>query len=285
MNIVIVGSEGYIASHLCKVLALEGHTVIDIDRNLAGDMALDLERAEEFSYGILGQEDFVLFTAAVSEPDKCADEFELCWKINVEGTQYFIREAIQRGCRVLFFSSDAVYGDSTGYIYTEESKTSAVTAYGRMKKAVEDAFCDDVNFKSIRLSYVMSAKDRFISYCLDCMRSGKTADVFHPFYRNVVSVKDVVHVVSWFVKNFDEYGHKALNVAGTELVSRVRMADELNRIFDNRLNYRIVKPDGGFFRNRPMITQMKSLYMEEHGILKYESFTEKILREMEGIKL
>ena len=186
---------------------------------------------------------------------------------------------------MLFFSSDAVFGDIPGVIYTEESETQAYTPYGRMKKAVEDEFKDNPFFKAIRLSYVASSKDRFVTYCLNCMRNGETADIFHPFYRNVIVVSDVVDIVHYFAKNWDEFEPTFLNVAGKELVSRVRIADELNRHLGGKLKYTVSMPGAEFFTNRPCITQMQSLYMQKYGIIPDKTFTEKIAKELKEIEL
>ena len=284
MNVAIVGSSGYIAGFLLKRFQQEEsiQKVLKIDQNENADAYLNLLEAEKFNYDQLNDIDLIVFTAAISGPDKCATDFDFCWKINVEGTKYFIKEAIARNCKVLFFSSDAVFGDIPGKIYTEESETRAETPYGRMKKAVEDEFKYSSLFKAIRLSYVASAKDRFISYCLSCMEKDETADIFHPFYRNVIVVSDVVDVVVWFSKHWEEYAPFVLNVAGKELVSRVRMADELNRIFDNKLKYTISTPNDGFYNNRPKITQMKSIFMNRFQILEDNTFTEKIKKEFGG---
>lgn len=284
MNVAIVGSSGYIAGFLLKRFEQEKsiEKILKIDQNENADAYLNLLEAEKFNYNQLNDIDFIVFTAAISGPDKCATDFDFCWKINVEGTEYFIKEAIARKCKVLFFSSDAVFGDIPGKIYTEESETRAETPYGRMKKAIEDEFKDSSLFKAIRLSYVASAKDRFISYCLSCMEKEETADIFHPFYRNVIVVSDVVDVVVWFSKYWDEYPTFVLNVAGKELVSRVRMADELNRLFDNKLKYTISTPNEDFYNNRPKVTQMKSLYLTKYQILEDNTFTEKIKKEFGG---
>ena len=153
-----------------------------------------------------------------------------------------------------------------------------------MKKAVEDKFKENDKFKAIRLSYVASVRDRFISYCLECVKKHEEADIFHPFYRNVIVVSDVVNVVMWFINNWSKYEPNVLNVAGEELVSRVRMADEINRYLGNKLEYKISIPDRSFYDNRPQITQMKSLYMQEYEILEDNTFTEKIQKELKNIK-
>ena len=286
MKTALVGSSGYIAEFILQRFSGESEieSILKLDCNLESDAFLDLQAAEQFDYSLLDDIDFIVFTAAISGPDKCAEDFDNCWAINVTGTNYFIREAIKRGCRVLFFSSDAVFGDISGAIYTEESETRAHTPYGRMKKAVEDEFKDNPLFKAIRLSYVASAKDRFVSYCLNCMRKGEVADVFHPFYRNVIVISDVVDIVAFFVKHWDEYEPTFLNVAGKELVSRVRIADEVNRHLGGKLKYTVSMPGEEFFTNRPRITQMQSLYMQRYGIIPDNTFTEKIAKELEDIK-
>ncbi len=277
MKTAIVGSSGYIAGYLLKRF----ENVLKVDQTPEANAHLNLAEAEKFDYSALDGVDYVIFTAAISGPDMCANEFEKCWNINVNGTEYFIKNAIAHGCRVLFFSSDAVFGDIPGEIYTELSETKAQTPYGRMKKAVEDCFKDDPNFKAIRLSYVVSKNDRFVSYCLKCMDTDETADIFHPFYRNCITVSDVVNTVDWLINHWGAYEPQVLNVAGNELVSRVRIADELNRLYGNRLKYVITSPSEDFYKNRPKITQMKSLYLNKYGIIKGESFTEKIKKELE----
>ena len=277
MKTAIVGSSGYIAGYLLKRL----ENVLKIDQTPEAEAHLNLAEAEKFDYSVLNGIDYVIFTAAVSGPDMCANEFEKCWNINVTGTEHFIKNSIAHGCKVLFFSSDAVFGDIPGEIYTELSETKAQTPYGRMKKAAEDCFKDEPNFKAIRLSYVVSKNDRFVSYCLKCIKTGEKADIFHPFYRNCITVSDVVNTVDWLINHWEDYEPQVLNVAGNELVSRVRIADELNRLYDNKLKYVITSPGEDFYKNRPKITQMKSLYLNKYGILKDESFTEKLKKELE----
>ncbi|MFA9464611.1 MAG: NAD-dependent epimerase/dehydratase family protein [Velocimicrobium sp.] len=286
MNIALVGSSGYIAEFILDRFSHEPNInkVLKIDQNETTDTFLNLLNAEKFDYTVLNDIDYIVFTAAISSPDKCASDYDFCWTINVIGTSYFIREAIKRNCNVLFFSSDAVFGDIPREIYSEESETKAETPYGRMKKAVEDEFNTDSHFKAIRLSYVASARDRFISYCLNCMDSGEEAEIFHPFYRNCIVVSDVVNVVIWFFNHWDEYKPYVLNVAGKELVSRVRIADELNRYFGNKLIYSIYTPSDDFYKNRPRITHIKSLYMQEYKILEDNTFTEKIGKELGILK-
>ncbi len=287
MKVAIIGSSGYIAKHLMKafITQLKDCEIVKIDMTVDADMKLQLTAPSEFDYDQLNDIDYVIFTAAISGPDMCTNEFEKCWNINVIGTSYFIREAIKRNVKVLFFSSDAAFGDIPGHIFDEDSETQAYTAYGKMKKAIEDEFKNSPLFKCIRLSYVVSENDKFISYCLSCIRKNETADIFHPFYRNCITVSDVIKAIMWLMNNWCTFDSFVLDVTGTELVSRVRMADEINRYFGNKLKYVVSKPDESFFKNRPQVTQMKSKYLYSLNIIENKTFTEKFQNELKKIEL
>lgn len=287
MKIAVVGSSGYIANFLLRRLSCNEQieTIVRIDKTDDADWKLDLGNTQDFDYDRLSGLSALILTAAISSPDKCATDFDICWNVNVTGTMHLIEEATKRGCRVLFFSSDAVFGNGQTDIFSEESPTHAQTPYGLMKKAVEDHFRGNPLFKAIRLSYVVSAKDRFISYCLRCMQDNIVAEIFHPFYRNCITVTNVVDVVEWMITHWEAFAPQFLNVAGPELVSRLRMADELNRLSGGSLRYSIITPNADFFANRPPLTQMKSLYLEKIGLLTQKTFTELFQSEMKGMKL
>lgn len=286
MNIAIVGSSGYIATYIINHLQNENNidNILKIDQSNNADEKLNLENPEGFNYASLNQIDTIIFTAAISSPDECASQYEKCWKINVEGTVIFIGNVLTMGKKVLFFSSDAVFGDDNR-IFTESSETNAVTPYGKMKKYVEDKFKLNKNFKAIRLSYVTSKNDRFISYCCKCIKDKQIAEIFHPFYRNCITVTDVINVVKWLINNWDKYTSFVLNVTGRELVSRIRIADEINRICNNKLKYTVINPGNEFYKNRPSITQMTSNYLWSMNIIEDKTFTEKIKKELEEINL
>ena len=286
MKIAVVGSSGYIAR--CLIDRLKGEngidSILEIDRSNA-ELSLELRKAETFDYNALNDIDYAFFTAAISGPDQCAKEFQKCWDINVKGTIFFIRQALSRNCKVLFFSSDAVFGEDSGKAFHEESPTCAVTAYGQMKKAVEDTFKFENGFKAVRLSYVASSHDKFIKYCLECVRNGSRAEVFHPFYRNCITLSEVGNIVMWLLSHWESYSHPFLNAAGSELISRVHLVDELIRQTGKSLKYSVTMPDETFFENRPKITQMESRYLYAYGILEVKSFAERFQTELEGVVL
>lgn len=284
MKIGIIGSGGYIAEHLKSRILEDGiHKVKMLGRRESSDIYIDLLDLSEFDFSQLDGLDYLIFTAAISGPDICASKYEYARKINVTSTIAIVEEAVNRGCRVLFFSSDAVYGADSGCVFDEDSPLNGSTPYGKMKKEVENYFTNEDLFKAIRLSYVVSESDKFVAYCLKCRKEKVDAEIFHPFYRSCVTLSDVLDTVIWLIDNWGEFNPKAINVTGSELVSRVRIVDEINRMTDNRINYVINTPIETFYNNRPAITQMTSKYLWKYGIVDRESFTNKLRKQMEEI--
>ena len=274
MKILLTGSSGYISGFIIERFK-DRYDIIKADMNEQADVYLDLEKAEDFNYEILNDVEFVIFPAAISSPDLCQKDFDRCWKINVTGTETFISEALSRGCKVLFFSSDAVFGDHPDEVFDEDSFTDASTAYGKMKKAVEDRFKPCKDFKAIRLSYVVSPKDKFTKYVLHCMETGETCEVYDPFYRNCITIKDVLDSIDYLLSNWNDYEPVFLNIAGRDLIGREDIVKQLNRIYGDKIVYKVIYPGDEFYSCRPKKTQMRSLYLHEYKILPDEPFSKK----------
>ena len=282
MKILLTGSSGYISGFIIDRFK-DRFEIIKADMNDSADVYLNLEETDKFDFEILNDVEYVIFPAAISSPDLCQNDFDCCWRINVIGTETFISEALYRGCKVLFFSSDAVFGDYPEEEFDENSNTEASTAYGKMKKAIEDRFKDQNSFKAIRLSYVVSPKDKFTKYALDCMKSGETCEVYDPFYRNCITINDVLDSIDYLLSNWNDYKPVFLNIAGKDLIGREDIVKELNRIYSNKIKYKVVYPGDEFYKSRPKKTQMKSLYLSKYNILPEESFSQKMDCEFKNI--
>ncbi|MEW6621776.1 MAG: SDR family oxidoreductase [Bacillota bacterium] len=261
MNIAILGSSGFIGSHLVHSISKQSYKAVEINRNSLSEYFLDLEKPQNFNYDILDSCDFLIITAAISNPDYCAESYEKAYRINVLSTKHVINEAINRNCKVIFLSSDAVYGTDKGTCFNEQNNTNPNTPYGLMKKEIEDSYYGSTLFKSARLSYVISGEDKFIKYLFECKKQGNVAEVFHPFYRNCVTLSEVTDSLIWLLNNWGEFASPFLNICGCELVSRVAIVDEINRLSETKIKYKIVYPSEKFFINRPQITEMSSLYL------------------------
>jgi dTDP-4-dehydrorhamnose reductase len=282
MKIAIMGSNGFIGNALYEYLKEKEYEVIGLSKSAGKntDFIVNLEKYEEIDTDIFSNCQYLIFAAAISSIDLCEEQKELCYRINVEGTKNIISKALSKGLKVIFFSSDAVYGVDRNKLFDEKSDTNPISNYGKMKREIEIAFKNEKNFISLRLAYVFSYFDKFTRYFISCIDNKKESEIFHPFYRNVVCIDDVLAVVEKLICKWMIFDINIINVCGIELVSRIAIADTINRILNCEYNYKIVKKDNSFFNVRPKVTQIKSLYLKD--ILKNydESFYEKAYKEI-----
>lgn len=256
-KIIIVGATGYIGNALLNEAKLHSITYGTATTEADGMLPLRLDKFSNFDYGIIRSSDTVLLTAAISAPDICAHEHDRAWAVNVTGTSGFIDKIISRGARVIFFSSDTVYGEGSD-VFDETANTKPTGEYAEMKVVVEKRFFGNPLFKTIRLSYVFSREDKFTKYLFGCAARDEEVELFHPFYRAIVHRGDVIVGALALVKRWEEFPQPVINFGGPEVLSRIDFAECLKRNALPGLRFRMTEPGDEFFKNRPRVIAMSS---------------------------
>jgi dTDP-4-dehydrorhamnose reductase len=256
-KIIVIGASGYIGSRLYASAPTNALVLGSTSSDTDGFFRLRLDMLEGFDYKIIGPDSVVLLTAAISAPDVCAHEPALAWAVNVTGTSKFISNVISQGGRIVFFSSDTVYGEKA-IDFDEGSVCNPAGEYAKMKHAVEKRFLGNPQFKTIRLSYVFSSADKLSKYLSDCSGRDEEAEIFHPFKRAVIYREDVVEGALALARRWGEFPHSVINFGGPEVLSRIDFADCLRCFALPSLRFRITEPDSDFFKNRPRVIAMKS---------------------------
>ena len=206
----IIGAKGNIGSRLVektegkydirKVVSPARTHLFTVD---SGYHVLNLaEDNFTYDYDTLKMGDTVAFTAAISAPSVCAEQFDVAMKVNVESTGEFIQQALDRGCKVIFLSSDAVYGRSEDEL-DESQPLNPLGVYAKMKVIVEKRFIGNSKFKVLRLSYNFFKGDRFTTYLRTCASENTVAGLFDPFGRSIVHRDDTVDAIISLYKNWD----------------------------------------------------------------------------------
>ena len=220
-------------------------------------LCLRLDSPDEFDFECIGSGDVVFLTAAISSPDVCVREHARAWGINVIGTSEYINRFIGRGARVVFFSSDTVYGERDDK-FCEGAVCNPSGEYAVMKNEVEKRFLGNPLFKVVRLSYVFSKTDKFTRYLSGCALRGEVAELFHPFRRAIVHRDDVVEGALALAQRWESFSQEIFNFGGPEVLSRIDFARCLKRIALPNLEFRIIEPEKVFFENRPRVIAMAS---------------------------
>lgn len=264
MKFIIVGSEGFIATRLIGYLKTKGYPLLLTSENSQEQkVLLNLKSPEIFDYQIIHPGDFIIQLAAISSPDYCNSHYDAAYQINVTGTKYFIKNALLRGARVLFLSSDVVYGASAtaNDTYNEKSFCNPLGNYAQMKFNVETEFVDHTLFKVFRLSYVFAKNDKYTNYLLECVKRKKSAEVYSSLYRNVIYIQDIIQAIECLNINWDKFDNKVFNLCGRDLLSRENIAEYFKKFIHHNLDYKVLNPPEIFFVNRPPIISTTSLYL------------------------
>jgi len=259
-KILVIGKNGFIAKNLQE---RDTHYFFTTTNKEDGNsLYLNLQNSEDFDYSVIDSETSIVFLAAVSSPDECNNNYEYAYKINVVGIKHFIQQALNKGAKVLFFSSDVVYGNTTKSV-DENSSTNPFGNYAKMKDEIEKVFEGERNFKVFRLSYVLSKEDKYLSYLHSCIKNKNVAEVFHPFSRKVVYIEDLLDAIENVFNRWEEFTNQNFNICGEADISRKDIADFYNEIIGNKLQYETITPNNEFWKARPKDINIESLYLEK----------------------
>ncbi|MFA5793898.1 MAG: NAD(P)-dependent oxidoreductase [Candidatus Brocadiia bacterium] len=265
MSILVVGGkEGFIGNAFIERFTRTEdikYTALNVPLN-PDCRRLDLNKPADFDYSFISPDDFVAHLAAISLPDVCEQQYEMAYRINVTGTAYFIRKCLERRARVLFFSSDTVYGESQNQV-DENSLANPHGRYAQMKNEIERQFLPEKQFKVFRMSYIFSKADKMTTYLQKCSQTKQTAEIYHPVSRNVIYLNDLLDAIIALKNNWDKLKNPVFNICGDNLVSKLDITEIYKRVVDNSLQMKIAEPGKEFYRARPKIINLKSLYLEK----------------------
>ena len=256
MRMLVVGASGYLGKPLYAAALRLGAT-LGTSRTNTAFLPLSFEAPDTFDYGAVTQADMVLVTAGIAAPDICSRDPARAWKVNVTGTATVISRLLVQGARVIFFSSDTVYGEREEEC-NESTSCNPLGDYALMKYEVENRFAGSSAFKTIRLSLVFSYEDKFTSYLRWCTERQEVAELYHPFYRSLIHRDDVVEGTIALARRWNEFPQKAINFGGPDVITRVQLASTLRATALSGLRYRSVDPGADFFKSRPRTIRMKS---------------------------
>jgi nucleoside-diphosphate-sugar epimerase len=201
----IVGSQGIIGKHLSYELSTRGNLIVHQSKSWDFDFPPDLTG------------DVIFFLRAVSSPFYVAANPGEAFETNVIKTRLAIEDMLEKGARVIFASSDVVYGDTGINIVSENTQTRPFGEYAFQKSLIEEYFRGKVNFVSVRLSTVVGEGSKLRERLLN----QGIFEVFHPLIRNPIHIKDVLVVLerlihSDFGRNFP---NGVLNLGGIEAMT------------------------------------------------------------------
>ncbi len=229
MNVIVTGSRGQLGQDVCAKLTAKGHTVIGLD--LPDVDITDAQQARTFFDA--NTADAVIHCAAFTSVDRAESAPEICSRVNVIGTRNIAQQAQKHGAKLVYISSDYIYGGCGSEPLTETAEAHPVNVYGLTKYEGEaEAHCCDRLF-IVRTSWVFGLHgDNFVKTILHL---SETQDVLRVVCDQIGSptfTEDLAELLCAMIET-DRYG--VYNASNEGFCSWHAFAEEILRLYGRKV--------------------------------------------------
>lgn len=177
--------------------------------------------------------DYIINTAAFTNVDKCEDEKEKAWKINVEGVENISFYARALDVHLIHFSSDYIFDGEDGP-YSENDRPNPINYYGRTKLAAENTVKTSPGkwtILRINVPYGSSPsnKNDFVKWTFNTLSKKEPVRIVTDQINNPTFIEDILDAASKVV------GYKRTGVfqlGGRTFLSRYDFAMRIADFFD-----------------------------------------------------
>ncbi|BBM00333.1 SDR family oxidoreductase [Microbulbifer sp. GL-2] len=202
MKILITGASGLLGRSVFKQFSsnpdfsVTGAAFSRVDEQL---IRLDLSDSDAVKACLQEIEpDMVIHCAAERWPDRCADNPDTAWQLNVSSTELLAGHCSEISAQLVYISTDYVF-DGSAAPYSADDTPNPVNFYGRSKLAGEEAVLKNGNHWVLRLPWlfgpVIYLEESGITALLDTLREEKPVTLDHWAIRFPTSVEEVAEVL------------------------------------------------------------------------------------------
>lgn len=144
MKILVTGGAGFIGSHLCEKLIIQGHKVVSLDNYFSGSEKNHIKgvkyirgETKDIEEYIKDAPDMIYHLGEYSRVLTSFDDIELVWRLNIAGTLGVLEFCRKNNVRLLYAGSSTKFGDGIGgrtespYAWSKANNTELVNNYGR----------------------------------------------------------------------------------------------------------------------------------------------------------
>ncbi len=230
-KILVTGGAGYIGSILVPELLAQGYTVTVLDSLMHGQFSLldccanpnfDFIKGdicdESLMSGLISGFDIIIPLAAIVGAPACKINPTVTQLVNHDALMNIVK-GVSSSQQVIFPTTNSGYGIGEEDTYcTEESPLRPISAYGRIKVAVEKAFLDKGNAITFRLATVFGTSPRMRMDLLVndfVYRAYKDRFIIlfeEHFRRNYIHIRDVANAFIFGINHYAKMKGEPYNV-------------------------------------------------------------------------
>ena len=239
-SVLVTGGNGFIGTHLCRLLHNNGHSVISLDIVHTGNHPWECLTADIRDSMHLEEVDWIVHLAAQISVPLSVDNPDETLSINVDGTSSIIRAAEAASVKkIIFASSAAIYGDCDEIPIPESAPLTPQSPYA-VSKIVGEELIKRSTIQTCSLRFfnvygpgqsaeggyaaVIPAFKKAIQLGKECRIFGDGTQV-----RDFIHVYDLVKIILMSLESSNLPSE--MNVAsgiGTSVLDLVQLLQELN---------------------------------------------------------
>lgn len=229
------------------------------------------------------QPHLVIHCAAERWPDRCAQQPDSAWQLNVDSTRSLAELCQARGAQLAYISTDYVF-DGHSAPYRHDAPTNPVNFYGRSKLAGEQAVLESGDHWVLRLPWLFGPttqlKESGVTALLETV-AGKTPGKIDDWaIRFPTSVEEVAEVLGQCLQRIND-GHRFSGVyqwSGNTALTRYQLALLVGEIVG--LDTGHLQPDANpaMAEPRPYNCQLDKSRLQELGITGDETLRSQLER-------
>ena len=235
MKVLVTGANGFTGQHLIKTLIGKGFEVIATSRNESllpsynkltyyNIELTDVSNVENLFD--LTRPDAVIHTAAMSKPDECSANPNLCTANNIEATGHLLEAATKVGTQhFIYLSTDFIFGE--GGPHAEDDAPAPLNLYGASKLEAEQMVTASSIISTVIRPVFMygpvwvNLRPSFIQWVASKLKNGEPIKVVTDQARTPTYIGDLC----WGIRKIiNDQVPGVFHLAGKDIVSPYDMA-------------------------------------------------------------
>lgn len=288
MKLLITGGNGFLGSHLLKHFSQQQYNLFAItkvnffrsDYNVSWH-CVDLTDAKKMAEIVFAmQPNVIVHTAAMSKPNECEADKNLCLLNNVTVVKILKDLSERIHAKLIFTSSDFVFGNG---FYCEEDARNPLNFYGQTKVLAEDILLKStIDYCIVRPVFIYGkqlpqSRKTFVQWVAESLQHNKTIKVVNDQHRTPTYVEDIcVCIEKIITKNCTGIYH----IANTEILTPYEMAMNIAEQFS--LNNNLIEAVDESSFKEPVARSKKCILNIDKAVKDLEFIPTKFL---DGLKL
>ncbi|MBQ8015852.1 MAG: dTDP-4-dehydrorhamnose reductase [Clostridia bacterium] len=280
MKIIVTGSKGQLGTDVISELSKN-----DIDFIGADLPELDITDADAVEKLISeSHADAVIHCAAFTNVDLAESERETCKKINLDGTANIARSCANHGIKLLYLSTDYVFGGCGETPFETDSQTDPCNYYGETKLAGEKSVAQICpKHFIVRISWVFGENGK--NFVKTMLRLAETKDeiaVVNDQIGSPTYTKDLSVLLCEMIKT-EKYG--TYHATNEGFCSWAEFAAEIMRLSGAKT--KIIPIPGSEYKSvaaRPANSRLSKKSLDENGFCRLPHWQNALERNLKSMK-